>query len=148
MSALAVLIDTDVLIDFLIDREPFTKAAKDLVQKVQENKIEAFLAAHSITNIFYILRKIYSIKERKQILIDLCQTISIIGIKPESVLRALLNNDFDDFEDCLQSECAMAVNADYIITRNVQDYSHSEIPALLPEQLLKKLAPTENSSMP
>ena len=139
MNALIVLIDTDVLLDFLIDRGPFSKAAKELVQKAHENSVEACMAAHSITNIFYILRKIYSIPERKQILIDLCQTISVIGIRPESVLRALLNSDFEDIEDCLQSECALAAHADYIISRNIQDYIHSEIPALLPEQLLKKL---------
>ena len=148
MSVLTVIIDTDVLLDFLIDRKPFTKAAREIIQKTKENEIEAFLAAHSITNIFYILRKIYSISERKQILIDLCQTISIIGIGPESVLRALLNNDFDDLEDCLQSECAASINADYIITRNIKDYIHSKIPVLVPEQLLDKISPKEKSSVP
>jgi len=118
MSALAVLIDTDILIDFLIDRGPFTKIAKEIIKKSQEKKINVFLAAHSVTNIFYILRKIYSVSERKQCLIDLCKAISIVEIGHKVIFNALANNDFDDIEDCLQAECAITVHADYIVTRN------------------------------
>jgi predicted nucleic-acid-binding protein len=65
MSALTVLIDTDVLIDFLTARGAFTKNAKAIIQKSQEQTVRVFLAAHSITNIFYILRKIYSVSVGK-----------------------------------------------------------------------------------
>ena len=139
MSALAVLIDTDVLLDFLIDRGPDTKNAKLIVRKSQEKTINAFLAAHSITNIFFILRKIYTASERKQILMDLCCFISIAGIGHEAIFSALANKNFDDLEDCLQAECAAAVKADFIITRNIRDYTHSSITAILPTTLLKKL---------
>ena len=139
MNVLAVLIDTDILLDFLTDRKPFTKNAKALFKKSQENSIVPFLAAHSITNIFYILRGIYSVSERKQRLTDLCRSVSIVEIGAVSIMNALTNNNFDDIEDCLQMECARAVNADYIVTRNIKDYAYSEIPAILPENLLKKL---------
>ena len=139
MNALTVLIDADVLIDFLTDRGALTKTAKELMKKSQENKIHAFLAAHSVTNIFYILRKIYSVSERKQCLIDLCKAISIVEIGHKVIFNALANNDFDDIEDCLQAECAITVRADYIVTRNINDYSHSTVPAILPDNLLKKL---------
>jgi hypothetical protein len=110
---------------------------------VQEKSVNAFLAAHSITNIFYILRKVYSVSERKQRLIDLCRSISVAGIGHKEILNALENNNFDDVEDCLQEEYAKAINANYIITRNIKDYSHSEIPAILPEKFLKGLKVTE-----
>jgi predicted nucleic acid-binding protein len=139
MNALAVLIDTDVLLDFLTDRGTFTKAAKEIIKKSQEKKISAFLAAHSVTNIFYILRKIYSISERKQRLMDLCRSISIVEIGHDVIFNALANNDFNDIEDCLQAECAIAAKADYIVTRNIKDYAHSGIPAILPKNLLKEL---------
>ena len=138
MSALAVLIDTDVIIDFMIDREPFTKIAKEIIKKSQENKINAFLAAHSVTNIFYILRKIYSVSERKQRLMDLCKSISVVEIGHDVIFKALANSDFIDIEDCLQAECAIAAKADYIVTRNIKHYAHSVIPAILPNNLLKK----------
>ena len=112
MNALAVLIDTNVLLDFLIDRGSFTKDAKEIIKKSQEKTINAFLAAHSITNIFYILRKVYPVAERKQRLMDLCQSISIVEIGGEAILNVLANNDFDDIEDCLQAECAGAINAE------------------------------------
>ena len=139
MNALKVLIDTDVLIDFLTDRGSLTKTAKEIMKKTQENEIHAFLAAHSITNIFYILRKIYSTSERKQRLLNLCRFISIVEIGQTSLLKVLLNDNFSDIEDCLQAECAMSINADYIVTRNVKDYVHSPIPAVLPKDLLKKI---------
>jgi predicted nucleic acid-binding protein len=133
------LIDSDVLIDFLSEREPFTKNAKEIVKKAEEKTINAFLAVHSITNIYYILRKQYSASERKQGLLDLCRTIPVVEIGHESIINALTNNKFKDFEDCLQAECAGKVNADYIVTRNIEDYAHSKIPAILPENLLKRL---------
>jgi len=139
MNALTVLIDTDVLLDFLTDRGTFSKSAKKIIQKAQEKNINAFLAAHSITNIFYILRKIYSAPERKQRLMDLCSSIPVVEIDNKLIYNALANNNFDDIEDCLQVECAKLINADYIITRNIKHYIHSSVPAILPEGLLKLL---------
>ena len=136
MSAMAVLIDTDVLLDFLIDRGKFSKYAKAIIQKSYEQAINIFLAAHSITNIFYILRKTYSAPERKKLLLNLCLSFSIVDIGHDLIFKALENNYFYDIEDCLQAECAAFINADYIVTRNVKDYSHSKVPALLPEKLL------------
>ena len=139
MNALVVLIDSDVLIDFLIDREPFAKDAYMIVEKSKEKTINAFLAAHSITNIFYILRKVSSAFERKQRLMELCQSISVVEIGHELIVNALVNTEFEDLEDCLQAECAGIVKADYIVTRNIEDYAHSKVPAILPENLLRKL---------
>ena len=139
MSALAVLIDTDVLLDFLTERGVWTKNAKEIIQLSRNRKINAFLAAHSIPNIFYILCKIYSVSERKQCLLDVCQTVSIVEIGYKLILNALVNNAFTDFEDCLQAECAKAVHAEYIITHNISDYAHSGTPAILPETFLKNL---------
>ena len=142
---MVVLIDTDVLLDFLTDRGIFTKDAKEIIKKSQENVISTYLAAHSITNIFYILRKIYSTSERKQRLIELCRSISVVEIGHEVIFKALNSVEFDDIEDCLQAECAEVVNADYIVTRNVADYTHSRVPAILPENLLKKLEATNGN---
>jgi len=136
MNALTVLIDTDVLIDFLTDREPFTKSAKEVIERSRASAINAFLAPHSITNIFYILRKHYSAADRKRRLTDLCLSVSVALIDANLVMKALVNNDFDDVEDSLQAECAVAIGADYIVTRNIEDYVKSKIPAIPPNELL------------
>ena len=138
MSALTVLIDTNVLIDFLTDREPFTKNAKEIILASQKKTVRAFLAAHSVTNIFYILRKVYTMAERKRFLLDLCKSVSIVELGDALIFNALRNDEFDDIEDCLQAECAWAVGADYIVTRNIEDFARSKIPAILPEDLLEK----------
>lgn len=136
MSVLTVLIDTDVLIDFLTDREPFTQNATELIKKSHTSAINAFLAPHSITNIFYILRKYYSLSDRKQRLADLCLSVSVASVNADLVMNALANNDFDDIEDSLQAECAIAIGADYIVTRNIKDYAKSRVPAVSPNELL------------
>jgi predicted nucleic acid-binding protein len=139
MSVLALLIDSDVLIDFLTVREPFAKAAGAILDSCKLKNTSGFMAAHSITNIFYLMRKNYTPAERKNLLRDLCGTLSIVEIGNELISNVLSNNDFDDIEDCLQAECAASVNADYIVTRNIKDYTHSKTPAILPEDFLKKV---------
>jgi predicted nucleic acid-binding protein len=140
MNVLTVLVDSDVLVDFLIDRAPFTVAAKQLVAMTDKKIIKAYLAPHSITNIFYILRKSYSASDRRQMLADLCQSVTVAEVKARTVLDALANADIADVEDGLQAECAKNVNADYIITRNIGDYGKSAVPAILPEDLLKRVS--------
>ena len=139
MNVSALLIDTDVLIDFLAERKPFTAAAKRLIRQTKEKGIKTYAAAHSVTNMFYILRKVYPLSRLKQRLLDLCTAIFVVEINAALIRKVLLDNTFDDIEDSLQAECAKSVRADYIVTRNVADYSRSVIPAVLPEDLLKLL---------
>jgi predicted nucleic acid-binding protein len=137
MNVSALLIDTDVLIDFLTERKPFTNNAKRLIRQTRNKGIKIHAAAHSATNMFYILRKVYPAPKLKQLLLDLCNTISVVEINAALINSVLLNNNFDDIEDCLQAECAKLVKADYIVTRNIADYSRSTIPAVPPEDILK-----------
>lgn len=60
------------------------------------------MAAHSITNLFYILRKAYSVEERREVLLNICKMLEVEGITKENVQEALRDNSFQDFEDCLQ----------------------------------------------
>ena len=84
-----------------------------------------------------LLRKDYDPKERREILAGLCTIFDIEGIDRNKLLSELRNEDFSDFEDCLQMECAKAYGAEYIITRNIADYKMSEVKAILPEDYLK-----------
>lgn len=77
-------------------------------------------------------------EERRQALKDICQIVKVEGIDSFKIISALDNVDFADFEDCLQEECAVAVSADYIVTRNVKDFVASRIPVILPDQFLEK----------
>lgn len=96
------------------------------------------LAAHTVSNLFYILRKNFSALQRKEILISLCRIFEISDINKEKIIAALTNNNFSDFEDCLQMECALEVGADYIITRNISVFTNSKISVLEPTDFLER----------
>lgn len=132
-----ILIDTNVLLDYLLEREPFFDDAKKVILSCVDGKVKGCIAAHSIPNMFFILRKDYSIKERREVLSNLCSIFDIEGIDKTKLLSGLSNEDFSDFEDCLQMECAKSYGADYIVTRNVADYSVSEVNAIEPREYLK-----------
>lgn len=133
-----VLIDTNVLLDYLLEREPFFEDAKKVILSCTEGNIKGCIAAHSISNIFFILRKDYTAKERREILSDLCTIFDVEGIDKSKLLAGLANEEFLDFEDCLQMECAKSYGAEYIVTRNVSDYSVSEIKAISPGEYLER----------
>ena len=133
-----VLIDTNILLDFIQHREHFSSSEK-ILTLCAKKEINGFLAAHSIPNMFYILRKDFSDEERREILLSLAELIPIVKIDHEKIVAALNKKSFKDFEDCLQSECAKEIGAEYIITRNVEDYSESEIKPILPDEFLNVL---------
>lgn len=132
-----ILIDTNVLLDYLLERGPFFEDAKKVILSCTEGKVKGCIAAHSISNMFFILRKDYTLKERREILLNLCKIFDVEGIDKTKLLSGLSNEDFSDFEDCLQMECAKSYGAKYIVTRNVSDYATSEIKAILPTEYLE-----------
>jgi len=134
-----ILIDTNVILDCLIPRQPFEDNANKILQLCFEQKCTGYIAALSVTNIFYILRKQFSIIERKKLLLSLCEFIEIAGIQKKLVFDALKNDNLNDLEDCLQIECAGMIKAEYIVTRNVVDFKDSPVPAVLPEDFIKKM---------
>ncbi len=135
---MVVLVDTNVIIDFLITREPFYQAAAEVIKRCANRELTGYIAFHSIPNLWYILRKIPEDK-RREWLSDICRFLWVTGASHEEVVKAIKMKEFQDFEDCLQDRCAKGIDAQYIITRNIGDYVNSEIPAILPEDFLKLL---------
>ncbi len=134
-----ILLDTNILLDYILTREPFYDNAKKIILACINGTVKACIAAHSISNMFFILRREYESKERRKLLLNICKIFDIEGIDKEKLISGLENDDFFDFEDCLQMECARAYGAKYIVTRNVSDYDNSVIQAILPEDFLKIL---------
>lgn len=132
-----VLIDTNIIVDFIIKREPFFSASDKIVNLCIDKKIIGYMAAHSVSNIFYILRKNIPSDKRRRILIDLCNIFTVASIDSSKIINALENENFSDFEDCLQDECAYCADADFIITRNIKDFSDSRIKAIIPEDFIE-----------
>ena len=136
---MVVLVDTNIIIDALANREPYADNAKKILEKCAAREVTGILAEHSIPNMFYIFRKNFSQDERRFLLKNLCNIFKISDLNAKKILAALENEKFVDFEDCLQEECAVESMADYIVTRNPADFANSRVKVILPEEFLKKL---------
>ena len=134
---LRILVDTNILLDYLLCREPYDQVAREIVIACKQKQVAGCIAAHSISNLFFILRKAFSVEERRSLLHNLCELFEVESIDKVKILEALENEKFSDFEDCLQMECAKAFQADYIVTRNIDDFKGSEIPCMEPEKFCK-----------
>lgn len=132
-----ILFDTNIILDILEKRQPFYEASKSVLEACISNDMQGCIALHSVSNIYYILRKRYSAADRRKLLLNLLDLLQVAGTDHEHVKNALQRESFSDFEDCLQDECAKQIHADYIVTRNVSDFSSSDIPAVTPEDMLK-----------
>lgn len=135
---MVILIDTNVILDFLITREPFYQASLEILRKCAMKELTGCIAFHSIPNLWYILRKTPEDK-RREWMNDICSFLQVVGASHEEVVNAIQNREFKDFEDCLQDKCAIMANAEYIITRNPLDFAYSQIPAISPEDFLERL---------
>ncbi|MBQ9209342.1 MAG: PIN domain-containing protein [Oscillospiraceae bacterium] len=132
-----VLLDTNILIDYISEREPFTEDARSIIRMCMEKDLYGCISAHTVTNTFYILRKELSVSQRKHFLLDMCRFLAVAGLDKELLVSALENESFTDVEDCLQAECAKEFGADYIVTRNVKDFTGSSIPAITPGDFIR-----------
>ena len=134
-----ILVDTNIILDVLLKREPHIKTAQIIMTKCADREITGYLAAHSIPNIFYVLRKNYSQEERRKFIRNLCEIFRISDLSAEKIMSAIDNEQFSDFEDCLQEECAVAETVDYIVTRNPADFKQSRVQVVEPEDFVKLL---------
>lgn len=134
-----ILVDTNVILDVLFKREPYDNVAQTIITKCADREVVGYIAAHSIPNLFYILRKNYSQKERRKFIINLCHIFHISDLNAEKIISVIENEEFIDFEDCLQEECAVEAMADYIVTRNPVDYKKSRVKVIEPDEFVKLL---------
>ena len=133
-----ILVDTNVVIDWLTRREPFHRDAEHIMAGCMAGDIEGHLTAHMLPDLFYILRKDLSVRERKALLLLLCEHFQIIPEDESTIVRTLEDGRFDDLEDGLQMRCASDRELDYIVTRNTRDFQASTIPVLPPAEFIER----------
>jgi predicted nucleic acid-binding protein len=129
-----VLIDTNVVLDFLQEREPFVENAARLFERIDTGEIEGFIAATTITNIYYIVRKAAGKVIAKDAIAQILSDLNICAVDLEILEQALVLN-FEDFEDAVQYACAVVHNFDAIVTCDASGFVNAEIPVVLPEDL-------------
>ena len=130
-----ILIDLNILLDVLQKREPFYEAAADLLAAVETGKVVGYVAAHSITTLFYLIQKDRGISEARAMITNLLQFIKIAPVDQATIEQAL-NLDYSDFEDGVQMMAAVQCKVNYLVTRNVKDYRPALLPVLQPVDFL------------
>ena len=132
-----VLIDTNIVLDVLLNRKPFVEDAVKTFRQAEKGQIDAYITASSVTDLVYILRKAYSLNEIKTHLKEMFQFIRIVGIN-SSMIAAALDNNTPDFEDAVVMECARQNGMEIIITRNKPDFKKSDVPCISLEEWAKQ----------
>lgn len=134
-----VFVDTNILVDLIADRKPFSKYAIKLFKYSEENKVQLYASSHSIATTHYILKKYLDEKRLSNILLGVLDFIQVISIDPDT-LRKGLRSAHPDFEDALQILCASSIkDTDFIITRNIKDFKNSQVRVLPPEDAIAEL---------
>lgn len=132
-------VDTDVILDFMIAREPFAMDAARIFSLSEKKEISICTTGLVFSNAYYILRKLGTHKKVVEKLTQLEKLVDIIALSEIAVKQAL-ESEFNDFEDALQHYAALSENVRIIITRNTKDYKYSELAVLTPDQYLKGMS--------
>jgi predicted nucleic acid-binding protein len=137
-----VILDTNILLDFIKVRE-FHREAGEILDLALERKFHAFICAHQVTTLAYYLEKsARSPQEFRQRLTSLLSFIDVLPVNRDRINEALIS-ELKDFEDAVVESAAFAINADYIVTRNIKDFSRSRMKAVTPAQFLNLLSHSE-----
>jgi predicted nucleic acid-binding protein len=134
----AILIDLNILLDVLQNRKPFYEASARLLAAVETGRVDGYVAAHSITTLFYLIQKDNGAGEARATITNLLQFIKIAPVE-QSTIEQALNLDYDDFEDAVQMMTAVQCKADCLITRNIKDYRPALLPVIQPVDFLAGL---------
>ena len=137
MKSTAILVDTNIVLDWMLRGQHFHQAATQVIGLCMSGEVRGYLAAHSILNVFYITRKDFSTAQRQELSRLLCDRFEIVGINRRTILDVLNYSHFKDIEDGLQIRCAAAEGLDYIVTRDPSGFQASSVPAILPQTFLE-----------
>ena len=131
-----VLLDTNVVLDAILQREPFFQDADDIVDSSKQGAYTAFVSASTVTDIYYIacrrLKDEKLVMERLKVLLE---TVNVAAVTGREIRRAI-ELSWNDFEDCVQFTAGERLAARYIITRDPAGFTGSGIPVLSPERFL------------
>ena len=133
-----LLIDANILLDVLEIRQPHVEVSSLIWKLCEVGRAEGYISALTFANLVYVMRKELGADKIEEIWNKL-RLIFFVADLTEKDMDFATNAKWDDFEDAIQSATASRVGADYIITRNQKDFTHSKVPAITPTDLLQRL---------
>jgi predicted nucleic acid-binding protein len=132
-----VLFDTNIIIDIAGERHPFFEDSFKVFQMVTSKNIAGIVGAGSITDVYYVIKKNYhNSKEAQQSIVDLIKILEPVDTKADDIETAI-KLEFSDFEDAVICATAIREKADYILTRNIDDFANSPVKVITPADFLK-----------
>lgn len=135
---MVLLIDANIVLDVLQDRENFVKESAMIWKLCETEQAKGYISTLSFANIVYILRKELTPEKIEEVYHKLCLIFEFADFN-SSVLMKAVEMNWKDFEDAVQSATAEQVHADYIVTRNVRDFTKSKVVAFTPAELLMRI---------
>lgn len=133
-----IFIDSDILLDVFLQRDPFCQFGQHLLNKGINDEIRINTSALIIANIYYISAKVLGKSEAKDKVNKLLKMLTVLPLDEESITLAI-NSNFSDLEDAMQHFIAMRSGCDAIITRNSKHYKKSLLPILSAEQYIRTI---------
>ncbi len=134
-----IMVDTDIIIDVLLEREQFVEDSCRLLSLCEEHRIDGFISASSVTDIYYLVRKYtHSTELAYKAIGKVLEIVKVCSVTNNEVILAF-QKKAKDFEDCLVAVCAASINCDYIVTRNIRDFEGFNVSAISPSDLLNRL---------
>ena len=133
-----LMFDTNVLLDALLDREPWAEAATSLWKANDREALQGYISASSFTDIFYIARRLTTVEKAREA-IRLCLGSFEVCPVDRQAIELADSMPGKDFEDNLQMAVAHLMELDAIVTRNVKDFLDSPVPILTPEEAIVEL---------
>lgn len=140
-----LLLDTNILIDYLGQRKPFYKEATQLIAAGYFSDARLWTPVKSLSDVFYILQKHIDTTALQKKLAQFCKVVLPVDLTSQDALRAL-NLSWKDYEDCLVAVAADKVRADYLITRDKKGFIRSSVPVANPQEILKILEQEQDIS--
>lgn len=135
---MTVLLDINILLDFLQRRPGFMKPAAELFAAIETRRAVGYVAGHTITTVHYIMRRSDGAVAAASAVSHLLQVLEVVPVERQDFIRAL-GMGWKDFEDAVQAVCADKVGADAIVTRDPKDFQGAAITVRSPAQVLALL---------
>ena len=130
-----ILIDTNIALDHLLKREPFCREAEKIIG-LTHGGVGVYLSASSITDIYYITRKVLGDKDSAMTLLkSLLRAVGVASVSYDEIRRAI-SLDWNDFEDAVQYASGESLNVDCLVTRNKDDFASAHLPVMTPAELI------------
>jgi len=140
-NKIRILVDLNVVIDVIQNRQPFYEDSAGVLDVVARREVSGWLAAHSVTTLYYVISRIRNREAAVNAVTGLLESFTVATVD-DTVIRKALSLGWTDFEDAVQMAATVADDIDYLITRNIKDFQNGPVPVIQPAAFLALLDST------